>query len=304
MTDTSRRPGADTPVAPGTSVIICSRGRPALLTDAVTAVLRMTLLPAEVVVVDQSDEQNTALAALVPESPVRVRYLWAPDRGLSRARNVGLAAASGDVLAFLDDDMLVAPDWLDACCRALAGVGARHVVTGRIPPGDPEVPGAWAPSTNTDAEPRAYSGRLRMDVFAPGNMAMPRSAYDDAGPFDERLGAGTVLPSAEDNDYGYRLLRLGYTIDYRPEVVAVHRAWRDEGAYSGLRYDYGRGQGGFYAKHITRGDVYMVRRFASDVYRHLRRSVRRARTDPVAARGDLAYTRGLLRGAIVWLRLR
>jgi GT2 family glycosyltransferase len=290
-------------VLPSASVVICSRGRPGLLLDAVRSVLSMDRLPSELIVVDQSDDRHPELARGLSGSAVDVRYLWAPDRGLSRGRNVGVDAARGDVVAFLDDDMLVDAGWLAGLLDRLAEKGDRCVVSGRVTPGEPEVPGAWAPSTIVDEEARSYAGRLDADVLFAGNMALYRSAFDEVGRFDERLGAGTTLPSAEDNDFCYRLLRQGFVIEYRPEMLAVHRAWRRENAQVVLKHDYGRGQGGFYAKHAAAGDRYMARRFVVDVARHLGRAARRLlKARPGLARSDLAYTRGLFEGAYLWVR--
>ena len=291
-------------MAPSTSVVVCSRGRPELLLDAVRSLLAMDVLPTEIVVVDQSDRPQPDLAAGTVGTgvPVDLRYLWNPDRGLSRARNVGVAAARGEIVAFLDDDMLVDPRWLDGFVRALTegpDAGVRLVVSGQVRPGEPEVPGAWAPSTIADSEPATYRGRLRRDVLFAGNMALHRTAFDAVGIFDERLGAGTSLPSAEDNDFGYRLLRAGFTLAYRPEVVAVHRAWRRENALVRLRYDYGRGQGGFYATWVARGDWFMLRRAVGDLAGHLLRAARRLVTGRAREGvGDLAYTSGLLTGTV------
>ncbi len=297
---------ADHPlVHPRTSVIICSRGRPELLLDAVRSVLSMSHLPHELVVVDQSEKPQEHLAAARLTRPVALTYLWSPDRGLSRARNVGVGAATGDVLAFLDDDMLAESDWLLTLTGLLAELGPDHVVTGQVRAGEPEVPGAWAPSTITQPAARSYSGQLRRDVLYPNNMGLFRSAFAEIGLFDERLGAGSRFPSAEDNDLCRRLLLAGYVIDYRPEVVAVHRAWRRPDARSKLAYNYGRGQGAFYVKHLSRRDAFMLGRLAEDVYRHVSRAaVRTARSNIAGARSDLAYTRGVLGGAVAWSRTR
>ena len=292
-----------------TSVLICSRGRPALLLDAVRSVLAMDRLPDQLVVVDQSDAPQADLAAgtVGDASSVTLTYLWSPDRGLSRARNVALRAATGDIVAIMDDDLLVDPHWLDAYVRGLTASGedARRVLTGLLREGAPETPGAWAPSTNIDTQPRSYSGPQRRDVLAAGTMAMYRSVAQDVGLFDERLGAGTSLPSAEDNDYCYRLLRAGYTIEYRPEASAVHRAWRRENALARLKFDYGHGQGGFYLKHLLAGDLSMARRLGGDVYGHLRRAVvRLMRRRLREALSDLTYIAGLGVGAVGWFRVR
>jgi len=290
---------------PGTSVIICSRGRPELLGDVIQSALAMRPLPAELVVVDQSEEPHPGLSASLDSFGVDLRYLWRPDRGLSRARNQGVLAATGDVLAFLDDDLRIQRDWLGKAAEALEELGPFHVLTSQIRPGTPEVPGAWAPSTITDPERRSYSGRQDRDVLYPGCMVIRRSVFDEVGWFDESLGVGTDLPAAEDNDFAYRLLAHGYTIDYRPEMVVIHRAWRDEGAMRRLRFDYGRGQGAFYVKHLMLREWSMARRILLDVVRHLRRAVRRVASGDLArCRDDLEYVRGLGSGALARLRRR
>lgn len=292
-------------MVPTTSVVVCSRGRPRLVRDVVGSILAMELLPTELVIVDQSDERNPDVEAMGSTTSVDVRYLWAPDRGLSRARNVGLEAARGEIVACTDDDIFVDPHWLGGLVEALLSRDVRHVVTGQVREGEPEVPGAWAPSVITDARARTYAGQLDRDVLYPSNMAMYRSAFEEIGPFDERLGAGTSLPSAEDNDFCYRLLRAGYVIEYSPDIVVTHRAWRQENALPALRYDYGRGQGAFYLKYAVQGDRFMTRRFALDLVRHLRRAVTRSlRGHLQAARGDAAYSRGLVSGAVAWLRAK
>src|SRR6266446_6951348 len=101
------------------SLIICSRNRPRLLLDTVTSVLAGDELPAEIVVVDQGDEQHAELAGLGTTNGCEVRYLWRPSRGLSRARNEGAAAARYEILVYCDDDMWATPSWFGTVVRAL-----------------------------------------------------------------------------------------------------------------------------------------------------------------------------------------
>jgi GT2 family glycosyltransferase len=286
---------------PRTAVVICSRERRDLLRDTVAQVLRMSLLPDELVVVDQSDEPDEHLASMVGDSGVVLRYEWGPDRGLSRARNRGLRATTADLVVVTDDDILVDVDWLATAVEALLERGPRCVVTGQVRAGDPEHSGAWVPSTKEAEVPQQWSGKVDLDPLYAGNLAFWRSAWTDIGPFDERLGAGARLPAAEDNDWGYRALRSGYTIEYLPHVVVTHRAWREEGGLAPLMHGYGMGQGGFYAKHVREGDRWIARRAVRDLVRHVRRSaVLAVKGNRAKAVSDLAYSLGLVRGAARW----
>lgn len=293
--------GAEPGGAPATSLILSTRGRPEFALTAVRAVLAGPEVPNEIVVVDQSDTENPAFSAWEPDPRCALRYLWKPARGLSLGRNTAIAASTGDVLLFIDDDIAVPPEWFGRIVRSLREAGRKAVVTGRAVGGQPEVPGAFAPSLHLDPRPTVYRGRPGRDVLLPMNMALYRSALEEVGGFDERLGVGTRFPSSEDNDFGFRLLEAGYAIVYDPEVVVVHRAWRRPGALLPLRWAYGRGQGAYYVKYWSPRDLYMVRRMGWDVGRHLKRALRRARNEPRAAGADVVYSLAVLTGAVQWL---
>ena len=122
------------------------------------------------------------------------------------------------------------------------------------------------------------------------------------GQFDERLGPGTPFPAAEDNDLGFRILEAGYRIIYEPRAVLYHRAWRTERDYVRLRWSYGRGQGGYYAKHASLKDRYMLERMVRDILCRLGQAPRRLwRKQPDKIVSDGLYVLGVVSGAIEWL---
>ena len=287
-----------TQVLPQASVVVTTCGRPHLAADAVRSVLAGELGAVEVLVIDQSDRPDSALEALATEHP-SVRYRAVEERGLSRARNLGAREARGEIVAFLDDDELAEPGWLAAHVAALAGAGTSTVTTGRVLPGEPEVRDAVVPSTVLGMEPELFRGRLSRDVLAGGNMAAWRSELVAAGGFDPRLGPGTAWPAAEDNDLGLRLLDGGHTITYVPAAVVRHRAWRPGRSYQRIRWHYGLGKGGFYAKNARLGSAYGLRRASSDVARRLVRGVVSV-TRPRYAAGELAYAIGVIVGMTRW----
>ena len=271
------------------SVILASRNRPALLADTVASILRGDPRPDEVIVVDQSDRPHPELAR-----SSEIRYLWTESRGLSRANNLGTRAALRDHLVFTHDDVLVEADWYGLMIDALLRGGPRTVVTGRVLPADPEPESAdgFAPSLNPSATPAVYEGRSARDVIWPMSLALCRPLLEEVGGFDERLGPGTPYPAAEDNDLCRRLLEAGCRIVFEPAAVVYHRAWRPWSEHASLRYDYGRGQGAFYAKHRD------LRRLGGDVAGRLVRLGRSGRTP----REEFAYVRGLLSAAWQWSR--
>ena len=270
------------------SVVLASRNRPALLADTVASLLRCDPPPAEVIVVDQSDRPHPGLSG--------VRYLWSESRGLSRANNLGTRAALHDHLVFTHDDVLVEPGWYGRMMATLLQGGPRTVVTGRVLASEPESADGFAPSLNLSTTPAVYEGTGARDVIWPMNLALHRSALAAVGGFDERLGPGTPYPAAEDNDLCRRLLEAGCRIVFDPGAVVYHRAWRPWSEHASLRYDYGRGQGAFYAKHRD------VRRLTGDVAGRLLRLGFRMKSGGRTPREEFAYVRGLLSAAWQWSR--
>jgi GT2 family glycosyltransferase len=285
------------------SLIICSRNRPDLLAESVDSILQGDHMPAELIVIDQSDVPHAALAVRSGERGCDLRYLWTRSVGLSRANNLGIAVASHSLLVFTHDDVLVSREWLGTLVDALRAAGQRAIVTGQVRPAA-QTPGGFAPATMVDETPRIYQGRLDRDILYPLNMAMYRSAVDEVGGFDERLGPGTPFPGAEDSDFGFRLLEAGYRIHYVPQAILYHRAWRAAGDFLPLRWGYGHARGAFYAKYICLHDWYMLQRMTRDVAVHIALFVRRLRHERQRAWGDAVLAAGILVGASKWLLIQ
>jgi GT2 family glycosyltransferase len=282
--------------------LICSRERPQLLLDAVRSVLAGTVVPAELVIVDQSAAANAELAALGEVNGCQVRYLHSATTGLSRARNLGLGAATSGVAVLIDDDMLVEDNWLSELVGGLPD-GPRAIATGRVLAAPPEgragiVPPAALVERDT---PAVYRGPQPIDVVPGANVALPRELVLALGGYDERLGAGTRYSAADDNDIGYRLLLAGCEVHHVPAAISVHRAWRTRSELLRLRWSYGRGKGAFYAKHADLRDRYILRRAAADAGRRLRRAAAAVLSSPRTTAGELVSLAGILTGAIDWL---
>ena len=287
---------------PATSLIICTRNRPRLLSDTVDSVLAGHEVPAEIIIIDQSAQPHPTLATLKPDRACAIHYVWSHSVGLSRARNEGLMAARHAWIAIIDDDMYVHLDWLGTLLRTLIEAGPRSVVTGQVRPSESEVAGGFVPSTIEDQTPTVHQGRVLLEVLNAGNMALHCSTIQDVGFFDERLGAGAAFRSAEDNDLGYRLLEAGYRVLYVPEAIVYHRAWRSTREYVPLRWSYGFGRGAFFAKHLHRHDRFMLRRMLTAFGQYTGRLIRyvlvRSRRQTL---GDAVFILGMFSGSMKWL---
>ena len=296
---------ADAPL-PAT-VLIATRGRPDMLRDTVESILAARRVPRELVVVDQSPAPQAEMAELGTRRGCEVVYVHSQTSGLSSARNVGLRHASQDTVVILDDDMLVEDDSLELLLAPRDGRDGMVVTTGRLLAAPPERPGLRQPpgALVTRTEPEVFRGRQPRQVVPGPNVALPRTVMLEIGGYDERLGAGTRFPGAEDHDLSLRLLDAGCEVRHVPEAVVLHRSWRDRGDVVRLRWGYARGVGGFYAKHAGLRDRHVLGRAGRELSRRGRRAGRSLFSAPATSARELLTLAGLVVGAVEWtLRYR
>lgn len=249
------------------SVVIPTIGRPLLLKETLNSLANCEPQPAEILVVDQSDELTSE--ALIRELGVSAaRTLPCLGRGRGRAVNEGLRNAAHQLVLVTDDDCTVRSDWVAAAHAAMLE-DPEGIITGQVlpaPGGDPRA----VPSTLFLAEPREYTGRLLHGALWGGNMACPRDSVLDIGGFDE-----AIRPSAEDCDFCYRWLRAGRRLRHVADLVVWHHDWRTPDALVQHYVGYYHGLGMFYAKHLRGGDLRMLRFLAGDCYNAFRSLVSR-----------------------------
>ncbi|MDX2029388.1 MAG: glycosyltransferase [Blastocatellia bacterium] len=216
-------------------VIIATHNRAALLGRAIESLLRAPAaarLDFTITVVDNAcgDETAQLVHRLAAAATGRVRYLREPRLGKSLAVNRGIAATAGEIIALVDDDQVMAEDWLEAVHGAIAE--GFDYVTG-------PVAGDWeAPS------PRWYDGRLHgvlslfdgggerlplepdgfREIFSAGNAAIARSAIDRVGGLHPALGKiSGAFTMCEDGELLLRLRRAGMRGVYEPRMAVRHR---------------------------------------------------------------------------------
>ena len=115
------------------SVVICTRNRPDLIGNAVSSVLAQSYADYDVLVVDQStDDQTGEIVRSLAASHPRLRYLHTQKAGLSRAYNIGIRETTGEILAFTDDDCIAPPDWLERVLGAFAAEPAADLLYGQV----------------------------------------------------------------------------------------------------------------------------------------------------------------------------
>jgi GT2 family glycosyltransferase len=214
------------------SVVICTRDRPQALERCLAALMSQTSRAGQVVVVDNSSNRS---AEAVSARFADVDYLHEPRPGLSVARNAGVRASKGTLVAFTDDDVEPSPNWTMEIVRAFS-VTAVDAVTGLVLPARLETPAQCyfqfrMGGFGSECVPLIFDRRFLDETKATGaqvwrigagaNMAFRRSLFDRVGLFDERLGAG-ASGCSEDSELWYRLIASGGACLFEPRAVVVH----------------------------------------------------------------------------------
>lgn len=215
------------------SVIICTFNRCATLAKALESVAASTLEKSvdwEVLVVDNnSNDQTRAVAEdFCGRYPGRFRYTFEPNPGKSYALNTGIRNSNADILAFIDDDVVVESTWLQNLTANLhdgrwAGAGGRILTNwGSPPPRWLWLRGRYslAPLVFFDLGPSA--GELFEAPFGT-NMAFRRAVFDKYGGFRTDLGPqpGSEI-RGEDSEFAERLFTAGQRLRYEPSAVVYH----------------------------------------------------------------------------------
>jgi glycosyltransferase involved in cell wall biosynthesis len=222
---------------PDVSVVVCTYRRWESLGRCLAA-LRAQTVPAarrEIIVVDNGQDDVARAAFAWPDD---VRMIVAGQVGLSHARNLGVAAARGAIIGFVDDDAAAAPDWLASILRAFSvdsgagesvlgerGIGA---VGGRVVPVWPAPRPNWLDAwhegflsiVDLGPSPRALEDR---EWLAGTNIAFRADALAQAGPFAEHLGRFPgVLLGNEEIALLARLRARGWSVRYDPWITVEH----------------------------------------------------------------------------------
>jgi GT2 family glycosyltransferase len=227
-----RRPSELREEWPRASVVVCAYQAQDTIEECLWSLTELDYPNYEILVVD--DGSTDATAPIARRFPVRL--LSRERLGLSRARNVGLEHAEGEIVAYIDADARADPDWLTYLVLALeaqetAGVGGPNPA----PPDDPPVAQCVA---------RAPGGPIHVLLdderaeHVPGcNMAFWRERLLEIGGFDP-----TYRAAGDDVDVCWKLLDRGYDIRFHPSALVWHRRRDSVKAFWRQQLGYGKAE--------------------------------------------------------------
>ena len=218
---------------PRASVVVCSFNGERWIGECLEALGGLDYPDYEVIVVD--DGSTDATAAVAARHP-HARLIRTDNGGLSRARNIGLEAADGELVAYLDDDARPEPSWLTHLARGIVR-GERAAAGGPnlAPAGDGITADCVA---NAPGGPTHVLLSDREAEHVPGcNMAFRIDALRAVGGFDE-----TFRIAGDDVDVCWRLQEAGEAIGFAPAAVVWHHCRSTVWRYLRQQFQYGRAE--------------------------------------------------------------
>jgi GT2 family glycosyltransferase len=257
-----------------TVVVPTTFERTDLLEECVTSLVKQDYPAFDIVVVDNRPAPDHVLSIV----DSRVSVVPAARPGSSAARNAGARAATGAVIAFTDDDVLVEPGWLRAIGTCFVTDPALGCVTGAVLPKELETESQiWFERSGSNMDQHydavtftpdtSWRGRLlgflrprrfRLAVHsgqteeslliyragkmgASASMAVRTDVFHALGGFDEMLGAGAPVPGGEDHLLLVRLVFAGHRVRLEPGAFVCHTHWRTREEFLRKIYAYGNG---------------------------------------------------------------
>lgn len=230
------------PASPGPriSVVICTYNGSATLRDCLEGLLALHYPDYELIVVSDGSTDGSAELARGYEG---VQVIETVNRGLAAARNTGMEAATGEIIAYIDDDATPDPDWLTHLGKTFASgpyaaVGGPNV----LPPDSGAVAQCVA---NAPGGPTHVLVSDRDAEHIPGcNMAIRKDALERIGGFDPQFRA-----AGDDVDACWRLLDSGERIAFSPGAVVLHHRRRSVRGYLRQQRGYGNAEALLERKH-------------------------------------------------------
>ena len=249
---------------PAATIVINTCARSETLALTITSALQQDY-PAKLTVVDNRPATSGLSEWLAGRFGDRLSYVAAPQPGLGRARNAGLMAATTDIVAFTDDDVLLDPSWLGWMVAGFSAAERVACVTGLIVPLELETQ-AQVLMEEFSGFGKGFEQRIwdrdehrllhplypyTVGLFGSGaSAAFRKDVLASMGGFDPHLGIGTPAIGGEDIDIYTRIVLGGHQIVYQPASLLRHRHRREMSAANRQIQGYGAGLTAMLTKHV------------------------------------------------------
>ncbi len=231
------------PKPPMVSVVICAYNAERTMEACLKSLRELDYPNYEVVVVDDGSRDRTAeIAARFPE----FRLIRQPNKGLSVARNVGMQAALGEIVAYTDSDCVVDPHWLTFMVGAMTASGFDACGGPNYAPHeDGRIEGCVSASPGAPCQ--VLTAEDRAEHLAGCNMVFRKAVLQQIGGFDPQFTA-----AGDDVDICWRALDAGFVLGFCPAAFVWHFRRNTIKAYYNQQRGYGKAEAMLYFKYPDR----------------------------------------------------
>lgn len=254
--------------APHVTIVIATRDRPESLARCLDALLLQSYGKLDIVVVDNapSSDATEKLITKTYASNGQVLYVKESIPGLARAHNKGVTYATGEIIAFTDDDVIPDPNWVASIAANFAASARIGCVTGLILPAELETRAQYWTERHggfgkglhrqvfdlKDHRPADPLFPYTAGAFGSGaNMSFRRDTLKRIGGFDDALGAGTRARGGDDLAAFLAAIQTGEQIVYEPGAIVWHFHRRSEEGMRQQAFGYGVGLGAYLTKQFV-----------------------------------------------------
>lgn len=197
------------------SLIIGTLNRRDALLKCIDSLLSQTYQDFEIIIIDQSDNDETQCAVNKIED-CRIKYKRVSFKGLSKARNEALRMATGNYFCLIDDDANYDSEYLSI---AAENIDSRTILSGHIY--DTIKQGDFV-GYKAKYNKKELPLRMIIRTCPSAGLVFPMNMIQENGLFDERFGIGGFYGSAEETDLILRALKYGYRVKYLTEMILRH----------------------------------------------------------------------------------
>lgn len=226
------------------SLVVATLGRTQELHDLLQSFEDQPFRDFDVVVVDQNGDDRLLPILKTFEGRFPVMHLRSSVRNVSHARNVGIAAATGDVLGFPDDDCRFRPDTMVRAMNRFEREPDLALLAGNyVSPTGKRINGRWTPVSCP------VDDRTVWTTVQASSLWVRTGPAREVGGFDPEIGPGTQWGSGEEPDFVIRVLRRGYRGFYDVGLGVLHPDKSLTPAAGARAFKYGAGMGRVLRKH-------------------------------------------------------
>jgi glycosyltransferase involved in cell wall biosynthesis len=237
--------------SPVFSIVVPTYQRPDRLRTCLDAIARLQY-PAEkyeVIVVDDGSETPPAAVIEPYQSRLSIKLITQQRSGPAYARNAGVRVATGQYVAFVDDDCAPHPDWL-ACLAAQFAATPDYLLGGHTVNRLTNNPYSTASQELIDYLYGWFNSGPKGPVFiTSNNMALPVHQFREIGGFDTSF----LRAAGEDRDFCDYWKRFGFGTAYVPEAIVYHSHEMNFFSFWQQHFNYGRGAYRFHQARARRG---------------------------------------------------